>query len=128
MNSSVADKIEIQELTAKYALAMDEHDVSRWLHTWAADGKWEGPLGTYLGHEKLPQLLRDLGERIVGRRHVITNHIIEVSGSEASQTCYMQILAYKDGFRLVGTAVYRDRLKKIDGEWRFLHRRLSPDS
>jgi len=122
------DKQQIIELTARYALAMDEHNVDQWLTTWSEDGKWEGALGTYIGKAKLPQLLKDLGERIENRRHVITNHVIDVSDQEATQTCYMQILAYKGGCRIAGMAVYRDRLRKVDGQWRFFHRQMSLDT
>lgn len=127
LNSTTADKLEIQELTARYALAMDEHDTPRWLETWAPNGSWEGALGTYQG-DRLPLLLRDLGERIVHRRHIITNYIVDVSGDEAQQSCYMQIVAYKEGPKIVATAVYRDRLKKIDGQWRFMSRRMTIDN
>ena len=123
------DKLEIIEVTARYALAMDEHNTEAWLKTWCADGKWEGALGTYVGTPNLPNLLRDLGERNDGRRHIITNHVIDFgSPTEASQTCYMQIVAYKGGCRLVGTAVYRDQLRKIDGRWLFVHRRMTIDT
>lgn len=127
INPITVDKFEIQELTARYALAMDQHDVSRWLETWSPAGRWEGALGVYEG-DRLPLLLRDLGERIVDRRHIITNHVIDVAGEEAEQTCYMQILAYKGGPKIVASAVYRDRLKKIDGQWRFVCRQMTLDT
>lgn len=117
------DKIEIMELASRYALAMDEHDA------WCVDGKWEGPLGGYVGRAQLPNLLRDLGERNEGRRHVITNHVIDIlSATEAEQTCYMQIFAYRGGCRAVSTAVYRDRLQKVDVRWHFVHRILRLES
>jgi SnoaL-like domain len=123
------DKIEIMELTARYALSMDEHNVESWLNTWCEDGKWEGALGTYAGRANLPRLLRDLGERNIGRRHVISNFVIDiVSETEATQTCYMQIFAYKEGYRVVATAVYRDRLRKNNGRWLFAQRTLRIDN
>lgn len=127
VNTWIEDKIQIQELAAQYALAMDEHDLNRWLETWTPNGRWEGALGTYQG-ENLKLLLRDLGERIINRRHVITNYVIDVKGNEASQTCYMQIVAYKDGPKIMATAVYRDDLVKVDGKWKFSVRRMNLDS
>lgn len=122
------DKLKIIEMTARYALAMDEHDVKSWLQTWCEDGKWEGALGTYEGHANLPNLLRDLGERNEHRRHIITNHVIDVQGSSATQTCYMQIVAYKGGARLVGTAVYKDTLRKENQRWLFARRQMRLDT
>lgn len=126
LNTWLEDKMQIQELAARYALAMDEHDVEGWLKTWSPNGRWEGALGTYQG-ETLKLLLRDLGERIINRRHVITNHVIEVKGNEATQTCYMQIIAYKDAPKIMATAVYRDNLVKTNGEWKFSVRRMTLD-
>ena len=129
MNGNTEDKLQIIELSARYALAMDEHNVEQWMQTWCDDGKWEGGLGVYKGKDSLPNLLRDLGERNESRRHVITNNVIDfISPIEAEQTCYMQILAYKGGCKLVATAVYRDRLHKVEGRWLFLHRKMSLDS
>lgn len=127
--TALNDRLAIKDLTARYALAMDEHDINSWLATWHIEGVWQGGLGRYRGHEELPNLLRDLGERNENRRHIITNHVIELlSESEARQTCYMQIVAYKGGCRVVGTAVYRDRLSKAKGQWYFLERQMNLDT
>lgn len=119
------DKTEIQELTAKYACAMDEQNRERWLSTWAPNGSWEGGIGTYEGDDRLLQLWSDLSERIKGKRHIMTNSIIEGTGNQATQTCYMLIVSVVGELRVVGLASYQDSLQKIDGKWCFSHRRLS---
>ena len=120
------DKIEIQELSSKYANAMDNDDVESWLATWSSSGSWTGGLGTYVGTERLRELFCDLGNRIRGKRHVMTNFVIEGDEVSAKQCCYMLIADIaKSG--PPGTAVYTDELKKIDGRWRFIERKVVID-
>lgn len=123
-----ADKIEIQELTARYALAMDEHDIESWMQTWAQTGSpaWEGGLGTYEGLDRLRQLLPALKERLKNRRHMMSNFVIEGTTSGARQTCYMLIVDTTKQTQ-PGSAVYTDKLEKIDGIWLFTHRSVKLD-
>lgn len=58
------DKLEIQELTARYANAMDDTDLDAWMETWDANGLWKGGLGEFQGTAKLQELFAALGERI----------------------------------------------------------------
>lgn len=126
MTLSAEDKIAIQQLCAIYANAMDSGDVEQWLETWHQDGVWEGGVGRYEGKERLAQLLLDLGNRIVGKRHVMTNFVIDGDGTEAVQTCYLLII---DRARelLPGSAVYKDTLRKVDGCWLFTKRSVQLD-
>ncbi len=120
------DRIEIQQLSAKYAIAMDDGDVDAWLATWALDGVWEGGIGKYEGTEKLRGLLPALGDRIRNKRHVMTNFVIDGDGLSATQRCYLLIL---DRAKQAppATAVYADNLHKIDGIWLFVHRKVTID-
>lgn len=120
------DKVAIQELTAKYANAMDDEDVQTWLTTWHESGIWEGGIGKYEGKEKLANLLPDLGARVVGKRHVMTNFVISVSGQEATQKCYLLIID-RTKTNLPVTAVYTNKLIKSNDEWLFVHRKVKID-
>jgi 3-phenylpropionate/cinnamic acid dioxygenase small subunit len=126
MSLSAQDKLDIQELSSKYAIALDNGNIEAWLQTWAPDGVWEGGAGKYEGLERLRQLLPDLGERIQGKRHIMTNFVISGDGNRASQTCYLLIV---DIFKahLPGTAVYTDKLEKIQDNWLFAHRKVVLD-
>lgn len=85
------DKVAIQELSTRYANAMDKGDADAWLDTWDDAGVWEGGLGRYEGKAELRKLLCDLGARIQGKRHVMTNFVIDGDHVEARQTCYLLV-------------------------------------
>lgn len=127
MPISFEDKLEIQELTARYAMAMDKGNLEEWLGTWADDGVWEGGVGRYEGKVALKSLFHDLGERISGKRHVMTNSIISQIDSDVVHTCYILIFERETSTHCIGTGVYSDKLKKVDGRWRFAHRTIKLD-
>jgi hypothetical protein len=120
------DKVEIQELSARYANAMDDADVQAWMNTWARDGVWEGGIGKFSGADKLREVLPSLGDRIKNRRHIMTNFVIEGDGVEATQRCYLLIVDRAKQAPPI-TAVYLDRLKKVDGRWLFAQRTVEID-
>lgn len=126
MTSIADDKLAIQELSSIYANAMDSGDIETWLHTWDESGVWEGGIGRYEGKEKLAQLLPDLGARVIGKRHIMTNFVIEVEGDQAWQTCYLMIID-RNKTILPGTAVYIDLLRKKNDRWLFVHRKVDID-
>ena len=54
MSLSAADKIEIQELVARYNRAIDSGDVEGWVDTFVRDGVFEGlVVPTFRGHDEL---------------------------------------------------------------------------
>jgi hypothetical protein len=124
---SAQDQLEIQMLSAQYAIAMDEDDPDKWIETWSDGGIWQGGLGRYEGLTRLRQLFADLGARIKGKRHLMTNFVIEGDGDSASQKCYLVVVEIGQPARLVSTLVYNDRLQKIGGRWKFSHRLVALD-
>lgn len=139
------DKIAIQELANSYANAMDQGDLDAWLDTWAENGSWQGGIGTYEGKQALAKLFEDLGERIQGKRHVMTNFVIKPSRNsmgkaedetatdstgplEAHLHCYLLVYERGPSARLLASGVYNDQLQKIDGQWRFTNRLVVLDS
>lgn len=126
MTSTADDKIAIQELSARYANAMDSGDLDAWLKTWDASGIWEGAIGRYEGKDRLGSVLPDLGPRVIGKRHIMTNFVIDIQGDQASQICYLLIID-RNKTNLPGTAVYNDKLRKINNEWLFVYRKVEID-
>ena len=121
------DRMEIQELASQYACAMDCNDLDSWISTWAADGVWVGRAGAYNGREQLLKLLPDLGERVQGKRHIMTNHIIKGNQSTAIMTCYLLVVEAKVGGNSTVTGTYSDELIKVDGRWVFSKRVMKLD-
>ncbi len=126
MTSIADDKLAIQELASIYANAMDSGDIETWLNTWDDSGVWEGGIGRYEGKEKLASLLPDLGARVIGKRHIMTNFVINVDGDSAVQTCYLMIID-RNKTNLPGTALYTDTLIKKNNQWLFVHRKVEID-
>ena len=122
------DRLDIQELTARYAVAMDHGDSETWLNTWADWGVWEGGIGTYETKKNLGRLLTDLGDRIKGKRHIMTNSVITAQEGGALQTCYMLVVEAAGEPRVIATGVYEDLLQKVDGNWKFVRRKVKLDS
>lgn len=127
MSLTAEDKLEIQELAVRYALAMDAEDVYSWLETWTDDGTWLGGLGEYIGKSSLKELFYELGDRIKDKRHVMSNFIITGDGNSASMKCYMAIFDRINFPALIATGVYTDTLKRVNGRFKFLHRHVKLD-
>ncbi len=125
---SSEDRLEIQELGARYALAMDQNDLTAWMATWSPQGIWEGRMGTYTGSIELKKLFSELDPRTRGKRHLLTNYVIDGDSGQARQTCYMLIVEAKIGGNSTTTAVYQDQLTRLDGKWVFLRRQMNLDS
>ncbi|HEY9678527.1 MAG TPA: nuclear transport factor 2 family protein [Drouetiella sp.] len=123
--SEAEDKILIQELTARYASALDSGAKERWLETWADMGVWDGDK-RYEGRENLGKLYDDLGDRIKNRRHVVTNFVIDVEQDTAEQTCYLLIFC-RHTYQLLQTGVYSDKLQRAGRHWHFMYRKLQFD-
>lgn len=126
MALSVEDKFEIQELAVRYANAMDDGDLNAWLSTWDENGIWEGGIGRYEG-AALRNLLTDLGARIQGKRHVMTNFVISEVDSTVNLKSYLLVFERETGTKCVATGVYNDKLTKVGGEWKFAHRTVKLD-
>jgi 3-phenylpropionate/cinnamic acid dioxygenase small subunit len=118
----------IQNLTGHYALAIDENRWEDWLQFWVDEERcFENPAGQFIGKEGFDRLLPILQSRTAGKRHFVTNSAISVNGAHATQTCYTLIMPKSGPANVVGTAVYRDDLVKIDGTWRFKKRKIEFD-
>jgi len=124
---SIEDKLEIQELTSRYANEMDDTDLDAWMETWDIDGSWKGGLGEFKGTQKLKELFSVLGDRIKDRRHVMTNFVVTVTGDQAVQRSYMLVFDRVNEPRLIASGVYNDRLIRTGGTWKFIERSVSLD-
>jgi uncharacterized protein (TIGR02246 family) len=124
---STDDYVAINQLYARYAFAIDLHDLDGWLATWAPDGEYVSYDGrrTARGHDAL----RALAEAVVALPeekgfHWNTNIVIEPAEYGASGKCYLMHVHALDGGRgEVDLAMYyRDELVKHDGRWLFRRR------
>lgn len=116
----------IRQLTARYGRASDDGDLATWLRCFVADGSFrrEDTGASWQGEEQLRRLFL---EYPISGRHVTSDFLIEIDGPRARQTCYLQFFDRAAGHRLHMFGTYDDELVKVDGEWRFVARRLSAE-
>lgn len=126
---SAEDRLEIQELYARYAwgidLADEELALSAFTQTGWFDHLWQGRVQ---GHDAIRENLRSLwNDRQhwwYGRQHVMTNFIMaphEVDG-DVEVRCFFQILQFNTDYRtnfVFGIGTRRDHVTKREGVWRF---------
>ena len=129
---SVDDKIIIQELIAKYNLAIDTKNIDEWTNTWTDDGIWTTTFGEAKGKTELKNMFNQItNEFASGKRHTSTNIIIEDASSTnnmASAKSYLTVIEAQSTPEVVATGVYNDTLKKDgSGKWKFFQRKLDID-
>ncbi len=127
MPLSVADRLEILELAARYNHAIDSGDGKGWAATFTPDGVFETSRGATTGTAALAQFAETFATRMAGSRHWNDNHVIEGDGDEATHRCYLQLLRTGEQAGIISTGRYDDRLRRVDGAWRFVHRTVLSD-
>ena len=124
---TLADKLEIQELIARYNWAIDTHDGPGVAATFTQDGIFDGPGRTFEGHEALvgfgagTHLTAESMAR--GSQHWVTNLVLE-GNSEAVTARSMFTRQNVDGDRHYTGPIghYHDELVKVEGRWLFKKR------
>ncbi len=130
MAISSEDRMAIMDLLSRYNHAIDGGDTEAWLDCFTEDAIYEFPPDRrWEGIEQL----REVGESIAANadppamRHWLNNVLIEGDDQEARVTSYVMLLRLSDGPRINHTGMYRHTLRKVDGAWKFAHRRMDQD-
>jgi SnoaL-like domain len=137
MAMTALDYEQIRQLLARYNFAIDLGDPDAWAACFSTDGAFEcsgvpdgSPFGgRHEGTEKLQAYAAQHYSIAKGNaRHWNWNLAIEGDGETATMTCYMMALSVGAAPAVQGsTGIYRDRLTKTDGEWRFVERHVTVD-
>jgi len=120
-------KMEILELYSRYHTATDTEDTEAWLDTWADDGIFERPDGTSRGKDELKRFEIDFRKMSHGKRNLVTNVMSDGDGDKAECTAYLTVIEATEIPQVVVTSMYHDTLVKVDGAWKFAHRRQKID-
>ena len=130
-----AEREDIRDLLARYNQAIDFGDADGWVACFTPDGVFEctglpegSPLGgRYEGGRPCAATPSPTSARpTAGPGTGTTAWSSTVDGQEATMSCYL--LALSIGRGVVGTTgVYRDQLRKVDGQWRFILRHIDID-
>lgn len=126
---SAEDRLEIQELYARYAWGIDLADIDMALSTFTKDA-WFDHLwqGRVQGHEairrNLEALWNDRQHWWYGRQHLMNHFIMDPLEEEgqAEVRCFFQILQYNVDYNtnfVFGIGTRRDLCVKQDGRWLF---------
>jgi uncharacterized protein (TIGR02246 family) len=127
----VADKIAIQELTARYNRAADSGDGDGFAATFTEDGVFVVRNGETESRREGKDVLREMiGGRPPGATvHVTADSIIEIDGDEARQWSTGILNRRGEPGTPISYTVgrYTDRLERRDGSWRFAERIVELD-
>jgi uncharacterized protein (TIGR02246 family) len=119
------DRLAIRDLFARQNLAYDRREPEKTSGMFTEDGVLEltGSGLTFEGRDAIERyMVRLLDVTGDDFRHWTNSLAIEGDGDEATVECYIAAFGMNDGsLRLAGR--YFDRLRKVNGEWLFAHRR-----
>jgi uncharacterized protein (TIGR02246 family) len=136
MPITAADRVEIQELIARYNRAIDTAGHAKeWAETFAPDGEFIGVVGHFRGRAELEQFARSYWEdpkyeEFRTGQHWVNNIIVDPDpeGDDRAIVFAHQLMIRPQG--PVGEinlmAWYDDRVAKIDGRWLFTRRKVNP--
>jgi ketosteroid isomerase-like protein len=138
---NVLDRLEIQELSARYNDAAREFDADRYAALFTEDGVYRhlpsSPLtkSPYAGgmesrgRDALRKMVRSAkeanGDMPRGLQHLTSDFEIEVDGDSATSKCVMIVygrFAPDEPNRVDACGLYNDRLARTPDGWRYLER------
>ena len=131
--ASIANRLDIIELTAKYAYRIDTHQLDLLMELWSDENpifdEDDFGLGKAVGKDEIRHHYEtDIYGQMENLCHLTTNHVInEIVGSRASGNCH--VFAQGDvraGGTSRATAYYRDQYVHENGVWKFSSRKVTP--
>lgn len=133
------DHIHIRETIAKYGLLYDEGELDAFVQLFTEDAvvDIQPPPGFFdvpvRGRDAIERAFRSRYAEVSlqgTRRHVITNTVVDLDGDRASATSMLiaMVARHSGELDLLGSGVYRDVLRRVDGAWLFAERRLTMDT
>jgi SnoaL-like domain len=123
---SAQDDFEIQQLYAKYNIAIDSGDAEGYASTFTPDGVFN----TFAGHDALVGFAKMWREKLGGatRKHWNTN--LQISGTSKEASGFVYLMLVDIGTKpasILATATYTDSLIKTKEGWRFTKRTTKSD-
>jgi SnoaL-like domain len=124
---SAQDYFEIQQLYARYNIAIDSGDADGWAATFTPDGTFN----TMTGHDALVNFVKTWREKLNGatRKHWNNNLQVEGNSKEANASVYLILVDFSTKpASILTTATYTDSLVKTKDGWRFTKRTTKGDT
>ena len=125
------DILAIQKLIADYNHAVDAGDGAAFAALFVDGGSLDSGFNVIKGHDELRDFAGIVPSIAPGARHVVSNLSIDGDGDDATSRLYLQMWATAGGAaetKLVISGRYEDTLTRDGGQWRFVTRKMIPDS
>lgn len=119
------DREEIRQLIANYCRGVDGRDEDLFMSIWTDDARYliGGQFGDHVGLEEIRGILHGLWATFTEMHHYATNVVIEVDGDNARSFVNADVTGTDTKDRaLMFAASYVDRLRRVDGKWKFAER------
>lgn len=126
------DRLDIHEMMAHYAWALDTADMELFLSLFAPDGAWQTVSGERgEGREGIRKRVSYFLDRPThaGTQHTITQIVLAGEGDRATSRSYFSMLRWegRTGMRgVTSLGWYEDKLVKLGGKWLFEERIIRP--
>jgi uncharacterized protein (TIGR02246 family) len=131
MGLATDDILAIQKLIADYNHAVDDGDGTTFAELFVESGSLDSGFNVVKGRNELRDFAAMVPTMAPGARHLVSNVSIDGDGDDATARLYLQMWATAGGAvetKLVISGRYEDTLKREDGTWRFVTRKMIPDS
>jgi len=128
---SLSDRDLIYNHLARYCFVVDRDDADAIADLFWEDAELEFG-GRHSGREAIrrcyDEWIQTKRNPVVGLRHMIYLPLIELEGDEARTETYVDADAHtrRSGRTVLLRSLYRDRLCRRNGEWRFQERHIVP--
>ena len=124
---SAQDYFEIQQLYARYNIAIDNGDAEGWAATFTPDGVFN----TFSGHDALVGFVKTWREKLNGATRKHWNNNLQITGTSRQATASVYLILVDFSTKppsILTTATYTDSLVKTKDGWRFTKRTTKGDS
>ena len=120
---------EIVSLTVKYCWALDERDWDSLSEVFSSDAYAKYGVTEHKGIDSIIEKCQKALLPLDFSHHLVTNHVVELEGDEATCKCYFQAQHVRNstpgGVNFIIAGKYEDELTRINGEWKISSRVLT---
>ena len=136
MNSLIEDKFAIEERIGIYNQAIDQGRFEDFLACWCEDGVFDGLGGPYVGKPAIRRFTDSYDERyrlrLNGLKHftvsIVSRIGIDGDHDRATSSSHLQLVTTgSKGAHILFTGRYEDELRRVEGDWLFVRRKLHQD-
>ena len=125
----LVDREELRELTAIYAHRAAQGGVSiddLFTDDGAMIFHYPGqPAVEARGRAALDEMFKGLADATNRPLAMIHNNLVRIDGDEAEGICSIELRMILDGKSMIGSGYYKDRMRRVDGTWKFVVRDMN---